>query len=114
MRKVANVLLVAILTGLVGQYLGWMAVPVVALIVSIGARELELRGWQAGAGAALAWAVMLVIEARGSTFPELLSSLAAVFRIPGFALIAAALLLPFALAWSTATVATAVFRKGAK
>lgn len=111
MRNLINVLLVAILTGFVAQSLGWIAVPVVALIVSIGSRELQLRAWQVGAGAALAWAVMLLASSRTPAFSGLLSSLARVFQIPGFALVCVALLLPFALGWSTATVATAVLRR---
>lgn len=108
MRNLVNVLLVAILTGFVGQYLGWLAVPVVALIVSIGSRELQLRAWQVGAGAALAWAVMLGASARTPAFSELLGSLARVFQVPGFALICIAILLPFALGWSTSTVTAAI------
>jgi hypothetical protein len=111
MRSLINVLLVAILTGFVAQYLGWIAVPLVALIVSIGSRELHLRPWQAGAGASLAWAVMLAVSARAPAFGELLASLARVFQVPGFALICVAMLLPFALGWSTAVVTSAVLRR---
>lgn len=108
MRNLANVFLVAVLTVFVAQVLGWIAVPVVALIVSAGARELHLRPWHAGLGAALAWAGLLAASARSNAFGELLGSLAAVFRVPDFALVFLALLLPFALAWSTATVAVAL------
>ncbi len=111
MRSLINILLVAILTGFVAQYLGWIAVPLIAVIVSIGSRELHLRGWQAGSGAALSWAVMLAASARTPAFGELLASLARVFQIPGFALVCVAMLLPFALGWSTAVVASAVLRR---
>lgn len=107
MRNLVNVILVAILTGIVAQYLGWVAVPVVAIIVSLGTRELKLHAWQVGAGAALAWAVLLAAAARSASFSGLLGSLAGVFQLPGFALLCIALLLPFSLGWSTAAVASA-------
>ena len=108
MRKLVNIFLVAVLTGFVGQYLGWIAVPVVALIVSIGAAELNLRAWQVGVGAALSWAVMLAVSARSAAFSGLLGSFAGVFSVPSFALLCIAMLLPFALGWSTAAVASAI------
>ena len=108
MRNLINVLLVAVIVGFVEQYLGWIAVPVTAVIVSIGARELQLRAWQAGAGAALAWAVMLGASARSPAFSGLLGSVAAVFQLPGVVFVCVALLLPFALGWSTAAVAATV------
>lgn len=107
MRNIVNVLFVAVLTGFVGQYLGWIAVPVVALIVCLGASELRLHAWQVGAGAALAWGIMLMASARSSAFTGLLTSVAGVFQLPAFALVCIALLLPFALGWSTAAVASA-------
>ncbi|MBA2687241.1 MAG: hypothetical protein H0U64_03985 [Gemmatimonadaceae bacterium] len=111
MRTLINVLLVAILTGLVAQYLGWIAVPIIALAVSIGPRELRLSPWQVGAGSALAWAVMLAASARSAAFPSLLGSMGKVFQVPGLALICVTLLLPFALGWSTSTVATGLVRR---
>jgi hypothetical protein len=108
MRNLVNVLLVAILTGFVAQYLGWIAVPVVAIVVSLGARELRLRAWQVGVGAALAWAVSLLWAARSVTFTAVLGSVAGVFQLPAAGLILLALLLPFALGWSTAAVASAI------
>lgn len=110
-RPLVNIALVSILTGFVGQYLGWVAVPVVAVIVSIGTRELHLRPWQVGLGAALTWAVLLGFAARNTAFPSLLGSMGRVFQVPGPALILIALLLPFALGWSTSTVATGVLRR---
>ena len=108
MRNLVNVLLVAVLVGFVAQYLGWIAVPVTALVVSIGARELQLRAWQVGAGAALAWSVMLAASARTAAFSGLLNSVAGIFQVPPVAFICVALLVPFALGWSTATVATSI------
>lgn len=108
MRNFINVALVAVLTGFVAQYLGWVAVPVVAAITSVGSRELHLRPWQVGAGAALAWGIMLAASARNPAFSSLLTSMASVFRLPGVALICVALLLPFALGWSTSTVTSGV------
>lgn len=107
MRNLVNVFLVAVLTGVVAQYLGWVAVPVVAIIVSFGARELKLQAWQVGAGAALAWGALLLAAARSASFPGLLASVAGVFQLPGVALLCIVLLLPFALGWSTAVVASA-------
>ncbi len=108
MRPLVNVLLSSVLTGFVAQFLGWVAVPVVAIIVSLGARELKLQAWQVGTGAALAWGVMLAAAARSASFGGLLSSVAGVFQLPGVGLLCLALLLPFALGWSTAAVATAI------
>lgn len=108
MRNLVNVLLVAALVGFAGQYMGWLAVPVIAVIVSLGARELHLRAWQVGTGAALAWAVILAAEARSAQFTGLLSAVSGVFHLPGFAFLCVTLLLPFALGWSTAAVANAV------
>jgi hypothetical protein len=106
MRRFVNILLVAVLTGFVAQYLGWIAVPVVALVVSLGAHELKLRAWQVGLGAALAWGVMLAFSARSDAFDGLLASLAGVFQLPAILLVCVVLLLPFALGWSTAAVAS--------
>lgn len=108
MRNFVNVLLVAILTGFAGQFLGWISIPVIAIIVSLGARELKLHAWQVGTGAALAWGVMLAATARSASFGGLLGSVAGVFQLPGVGLLCLALLLPFALGWSTAAVATAI------
>jgi hypothetical protein len=111
MRHIVNLLLVAVLTGFVGQYLGWIAVPVVAIIVSLGARELRLRAWQVGVGAALTWTVMLAASARSSAFNGLIGALAGVFNLPVFGLVCIVLLLPFALGWSSATVAAAFLQE---
>lgn len=111
MKNLVNVLLVAVLTGIVAQYLGWIAVPVVALIVSLGTRELKLRAWQVGAGAALSWAIMIAVSARSSAFSGLLGTLGNVFQLPGFALLFVALLLPFSLGWSTSAIASAVIER---
>lgn len=111
MRTMINIALAAILTGFVAPYLGWIAVPVIALVISIGARELHLRPWQVGAGAALAWAVLLGASARNPAFSSLLSSMGGVFQLPGPALIFVALLLPFALGWSTSTLTTGLLRR---
>lgn len=108
MRNLVNVLLVAVLVGLTGQYMGWLAVPVIAVVMSIGTRELHLRAWQVGAGAALAWGIILAFDARSSQFTGLLSAVSGVFKLPAFAFLCVALLLPFALGWSTASVANAV------
>jgi hypothetical protein len=114
MRNLINVLLVGVLVGFVAQYLGWIAVPLIAVIVSIGARELQLHAWQAGAGAALAWAVMLFASARSPSFSGLLGTVAGVFQLPSAAFIVVALLFPFALGWSTATVAKAIIGRRAE
>jgi hypothetical protein len=111
MRPLVNILLVAILVGLVGQYLGWIAVPVVAAIVSIGSRELNLKPWHAGAGAALAWGVMLIPTVLNSSFNALLASLGRIFQLPGPALVCVTLLLPFLLAWSSSTIASDVLAR---
>lgn len=111
MRTIRNVLLVAVLTGFAAQFLGWVAVPMIALIVTIGNRELSLHAWHVGAGAALAWGVMLGRSALSPAFSSLLDSLAHVFRIPGAGLVFIALLLPFALGWSMSAVTTAVVRR---
>lgn len=114
MRNLINVLLVAILVGFVAQYLGWIAVPLIAVIVSIGARELHLRAWQVGLGAALAWGIMLASSARSNSFSGLLNSVAGVFHLPPAVFIVVALLLPFALGWSSAAVAASIFERREK
>lgn len=103
-----NILLVAGFTALLTQYIGWLAVPVLAVIVSLGARELQLQPWQTGAGAALAWGTLLFMTSRSAAFPELLATLGGVFHLPGPALLFLALVLPFAMGWSTAVIMAAI------
>lgn len=110
MQNIVNIFLAAVLTALVAQYTGWMAVPLVAVIVSLGGRELRLRAWQAGAGAAFAWGAMLAGSARLPSFSRLLTTVADVFHLPPPLFLALTLALPFVLGWSAATLALALLR----
>lgn len=113
-RALVNILLVAALMAMLTMYIGWIAVPVVAVIMSIGARELRLWPWQLGLGASLAWAVPLLMSAQSEAFPGLLRTLGGVFHLPSPAVLFLTLLLPFALGWSTGVVMAAVSGRMAK
>jgi len=112
MRSLVNVLLVAGLSALLTAAIGWIAVPVAAVVVSLGAKELklQLQPWQIGTGAALGWGILLIWAARSAAFSELLKALGAVFQVPGIAMLCVALLLPFVLGWSTGFIMNTIIR----
>ncbi len=90
--------------------LGWWAVPALALVY--GAWRGADRGAAAvaGIGALLAWSALMAWNWYEGPVVELAQSLGAVMGLPGRALLLATLLFPAALAWTAATVGTAIRR----
>jgi hypothetical protein len=62
-------------------------------------------GWRTALGAALAWGLLLVLDAVAGPIGALSHTLAGVMRIPGLVLVLLTLTFPAVLAWSAATVA---------
>ena len=79
---------------------GWWAVPVLALIAGL----LTWRPSTVALGAALAWAVLLVINALAGTMARVASTLGDVMGLPAPAVVAVTLLFPALLAWSAAAI----------
>ena len=105
------VLLVAVGVAALTWVIGWWGVLVVALIAGTVAYAREGAAWRIALGAALAWAVLLLFDARGGALGTLSRALAGVIGVPAFALFVLTLLFPAVLAWSAATLAMALRRR---
>ncbi|HET7188880.1 MAG TPA: hypothetical protein VFI52_12040 [Gemmatimonadaceae bacterium] len=96
----------AVLTWLIG----WWAVPLVAAFVG---SVLYLRAgiaWRMALAAAIAWALLLLVDATTGRLGVAATTLGGVLRVPGVVLVLITLAFPALLAWSAATVAIAVRR----
>jgi hypothetical protein len=98
---------VAALTWLIG----WWGVLLAA--VAAGAATHSRRGsaWRIALGAALAWALLLLLDARAGALGTLSRALAGVIGVPALVLVLSTLAFPAVLAWSAATLAIAVRRQ---
>jgi hypothetical protein len=94
------VLLMAFVLGT--AFLGWWTVPIVAGVWGAVA-TYALRPWRtAAAGAALAWALLLVVSGTRGSLLQLAGLLGGIFGLPGFAIVLLTLAFPALLAWSAA------------
>lgn len=96
----------AVLTWLIG----WWAVPLVAAFVG---SVLYARGgvaWRVALAAAIAWALLLIVNATAGRLGVTATTVGGVLRMPGVVLVLITLAFPALLAWSAATVAIAVRR----
>ena len=84
--------------------LGWWGVLLAAAIVGFVFRDEGGGGWRVGASAALAWGVLLALDAVAGPFAMVATTLGGVMRVPGAALVLVTLAFPALLAWSAATV----------
>lgn len=96
----------AVLTWLIG----WWAVPVVAAFVGGVLYLREGIAWRMALAAAIAWALLLIVNAASGRLGVAAATLGGVLRVPGVVLVLITLAFPALLAWSAATVAIAVRR----
>ncbi len=96
----------AVLTWLVG----WWAVPLVAAFVGSLVYVREGVAWRMALAGAVAWALLLIVNATTGRLSVAATTLGGVLRVPGVVLVLITLAFPALLAWSAATVAIAVRR----
>ena len=85
-------------------FIGWMAVPIVALACGLGSVAPRYVALHAGA----AWTVLLVADVAHAAFARLAGMLGGVMGIPAGLLIVLTILFPMILGWSAATVGAAL------
>lgn len=96
----------AVLTWLVG----WWAVPLVAAFAGSALYVRAGVPWRMALAAAIAWTLLLVVDATTGRLSVAATTLGGVLRVPGVVLVLITLAFPALLAWSAATVAIAVRR----
>lgn len=96
----------AVLTWLIG----WWAVPLVAAFVGGTLYVREGVAWRMALAAAIAWALLLMVNATTGRLSVAATTLGGVLRVPGVVLVLITLAFPALLGWSAATVAIAVRR----
>ena len=96
----------AVLTWLIG----WWAVPLVAAFVGGVLYVREGVAWRMALAAALAWALLVMVNATTGRLSVAATTLGGVLRVPGVVLVLITLAFPALLAWSAATVAIAMRR----
>jgi len=84
--------------------LGWWGVLVGAAIIGFVFHDVGGGGWRTAAGAALAWSLLLLVDAVAGPIGVVSRTLGGVVRIPAMMLVLVTLVLPAALAWSAATL----------
>jgi hypothetical protein len=90
--------------------LGWWGVLLGAAIVGLVFYEQRGGGWRTAVAAALAWGLLLLIDAAGGPIGSLSRTLGGVMRMPGAVLVLLTLVFPAALAWSAMTTVAEVRR----
>jgi hypothetical protein len=96
----------AVLTWLIG----WWAVPLVAAFVGSALHRREGVARRMALAAAIAWTLLLIVDATRGRLSVAATTLGGVLRVPGVVLVLVTLVFPALLAWSAATVAIAVRR----
>jgi hypothetical protein len=89
---------------------GWWAVPVVAAFVGSVLYVRDGMAWRMALAAAMAWTLLLLVNAASGRLGVAATTLGGVLRVPGVVLVLITLAFPALLAWSAATVAVAVRR----
>lgn len=89
---------------------GWWAVPLVAAFVGSVLYVREGVAWRMALAAAIAWVLLLIVDATTGRLGVAVKTLGGVLRVPGVVLVLITLAFPALLAWSAATVAIAVRR----
>lgn len=98
------ILFVALATAALTWLIGWWGVLLASLIVGFVFREEGGGGWRIALAAALAWALLLTVDAAAGPIGAVTHTLGGVMEMPGLVLVLLTLAFPAALAWSAATV----------
>ncbi|HET9012490.1 MAG TPA: hypothetical protein VFN38_11785 [Gemmatimonadaceae bacterium] len=85
--------------------LGWWGVLLAALIVGWVFREEGGGGWRVALAAALAWGLLLVLDAVLGSFATVARTIGGVLGLPAYLPVLLTLAFPALLGWSAATVA---------
>lgn len=93
--------------------LGWWTVPLVAAFVGSVLYVREGVAWRMALAGALAWTLLLLVNATSGRLGVTATTLGGVLRLPGVVVVLITLVFPVLLAWSAATVAIAVRRLAA-
>jgi hypothetical protein len=102
-RRIA-ITLVALLIALATWYLGWLSVPVIALLHGLWRREV----WPPTLAAVLAWSALLALDALGGRFGALATSVGGVIGVPAAGPVIVTIVFAALLAASAATLGTFV------
>ncbi|MGD2154282.1 MAG: hypothetical protein PVG79_13510 [Gemmatimonadales bacterium] len=101
-----TVLLVAFVLGT--AFLAWWTVPMVAGVWG-GVTVQTRKPWRSAAlAAAIAWAILLAVNATRGPLFELAHLLGGIFGLPGPVVVLLALIFPALLAWSAAGLVSAL------
>lgn len=99
-RRIVLVLTLGTLIALGTWFIGWLAVPLVALVAGAWRREI----WPVTLAAVLAWSALLVADAAGGRFGALATSVGGVIGVPAIGPVILTLVFAALLAASAATV----------
>ena len=94
-------------------FAGWWAAPLVAAFVGSVLYVREGVAWRMALAAAIAWALLLIVNATTGRLSVAATTLGGVLRVPAVVLVLITLAVPALLAWSAATVAIAARRVAA-
>lgn len=108
MRVILRIALLAAAFALATYAFGWWAVPFLAAIWAVLARDTPAAARDATMGALAGWAVLLVWAALSGPVWTLADQLGGVMEIPRVLLIAITLSFPAILAWATTTTVAAL------
>jgi len=103
-RFVLQVVLLGIAFALATAVLGWVTVPVLALLWGVVARESERPAAAASLAAALGWALLLVWIAAHGPVAAVARRTAGAMGMPPLAFYALSILFPLVVAWAAATL----------
>ena len=81
---------------------GWWGVGVAALLAAFFLHRVRGIAWKLALAAAESWAIFLVADALSGPLARVSTTLGAVLKIPGPALIVVTILFPALIAWSAA------------
>lgn len=102
------VLIVAAAMAVLTWVMGWWGVLFAAVVVGVAFRDVGGGGWRVALAGALAWAALLLVDVVAGSFAHLSQLLAGVMKLPALALVVVTLLFAAALAWSGATITSAI------
>jgi hypothetical protein len=98
------ILVVAAAMAALTWLIGWWGVLLAALVIGFVFRANGGGGWRIAIAAALAWSVLLAMDAVSGPIGLLGRRLGGVMQVPAIVLVLVTLLFPALLAWSAATV----------
>ena len=108
MKTMLGLLVLAAAFALGTMAVGWWAVPVIAAAWGWSVDRSKRPALVAGASALLGWGALVIWDATGARFHEVVSGVGAVLKVGGAGFVEIALLLPFLIAFAAAGAANAL------